>query len=166
MADRRSRVDDVSEPDGATPAADGATSDREARTSGPGRLLVAVYAVFFVAAGSRAAVQLATKFHVAPVAYLLSAVAAVVYLLATVALARGGAGWRRTALLTCSFELLGVLVVGTWSVFDTAEFPDSTVWSVYGDGYGFIPLVLPMIGLYWLYRTRPGVTPRTAAAGS
>jgi hypothetical protein len=123
------------------------------RTSGPGRLLVAVYALFALAAGSRAAVQIATKFHEAPLAYVLSGLAAVVYIVATIALARDGQGWRRTAIATCSFELLGVLAVGTLSLFDRQAFPDATVWSVYGFGYGFIPLVLPMIGLYWLRRT-------------
>jgi hypothetical protein len=125
----------------------------EPRTSGPGRLLVAVYALFALAAGSRAAVQVSTKFDEAPLAYLLSALAAIVYVVATVALARRGPRWRRVALLTCSFELLGVLAVGTLSRFDRDAFPDATVWSVYGRGYLFIPLVLPVLGLYWLNRT-------------
>jgi hypothetical protein len=125
----------------------------ESRTSGPGRLLVAVYALFALAAGSRAAVQLGTKFHDAPLAYLLSALAAIVYIVATLALARKGDGWRRVALLTCSFELVGVLAIGTFSLLDKADFPDPTVWSGYGEGYGFVPLVLPIIGLYWLRRT-------------
>ena len=128
-------------------------NQRDSRTSGPGRLLVAVYALFALAAGSRAAVQLATKFDEAPTAYLLSAMAAIVYIVATVALARPGPGWRSVAVLTCSFELLGVLAVGTLSLFDRGAFPDATVWSVYGRGYGFIPLILPMVGLYWLRRT-------------
>jgi hypothetical protein len=131
----------------------GSNTAVERRTSGPGRLLVAVYALFALAAGSRAAVQIATQFHTAPLAYLLSGLAAIVYLVATLALARHGDGWRRVALATCSFELLGVLVVGTLSLLDKGDFPDATVWSGYGDGYGFIPLVLPMIGLYWLRRT-------------
>ncbi len=97
--------------------------------------------------------QLSTKFDEAPLAYLLSALAAVVYVVATLALARPGPTWRRIAVLTCSFELLGVLTVGTLSLFDRAAFPDATVWSVYGRGYVFIPLVLPIIGLYWLRRT-------------
>jgi hypothetical protein len=134
--------------------ADTTESPRERRTSGPGRLLVAVYALFTLAAGSRAAVQLSTKFDEAPLAYLLSAVSAVVYLIATVALARRGPTWRRVALLTCSFELIGVLAVGTLSRLDPEAFPDATVWSVFGRGYLFIPLVLPMIGLYWLWTTR------------
>lgn len=125
----------------------------EARTHGPGRLLVAVYAIFAVAAVSRAAVQIATKFDEAPLAYLLSAVAGVVYLVATVALARPGETARRIAVSTIGFELGGVLAVGTASLFESKEFPDATVWSGYGEGYGFIPLVLPMLGLYWLWRT-------------
>jgi hypothetical protein len=117
--------------------------------SGPGRVLVAVYGVFTLAAGARAAVQLATRFSEAPVAYVLSALAATIYLVATVALARGG---RRTALTAISIELAGVLVVGTLSLADPAAFPDETVWSAYGRGYLFIPLVLPVVGLLWLRR--------------
>ncbi|TVT47697.1 hypothetical protein FNH05_18615 [Amycolatopsis rhizosphaerae] len=121
--------------------------------TGPGRVLVAVYAIFALAATSRAAVQIATKFHEAPLAYLLSALAAVIYIVATVALARKGSTSWTVALVSCSVELLGVLAVGTLSVFDPAAFPDATVWSGYGEGYLFIPLVLPVIGLFWLRRT-------------
>ncbi|MFB4314331.1 hypothetical protein [Actinomadura sp. 21ATH] len=116
-------------------------------------MLVAVYAVFALAAGARATVQIATRFGEAPVAYALSAFAAAVYVLATVALALGGRTSRRVALVALSIELAGVLVVGTLSLADPAAFPDATVWSAYGRGYGFIPLVLPVVGLYWLRRT-------------
>ena len=121
--------------------------------SGAGRVLVAVYGTFALAAGARAAVQLSTKFAEAPVAYLLSAFAAVVYIVATVGLVRGGRGGRRTALVAISVELVGVLVVGTLSLTDREAFPDETVWSGYGRGYGFVPLVLPVLGLWLLRRT-------------
>ncbi|WP_018657828.1 hypothetical protein [Actinomadura flavalba] len=126
-----------------------------ARTTGggPGRLLVAVYGIFALAAGARAGVQIATRFEEAPVAYLLSAFAAVVYVLATVALAVDGPVWRRVALAACGVELAGVLIVGTLSLADPAAFPDATVWSQFGRGYGFIPLVLPVAGLLWLRHT-------------
>jgi hypothetical protein len=119
--------------------------------SGPGRLLVAVYGVFALAATSRAGVQIATKFSEAPLAYALSAFAGAVYIVLTVALARGA---RRLALAACSVELAGVLVVGTLSIADSQAFPHATVWSGYGSGYGFVPLVLPVIGLFWLLRRR------------
>jgi hypothetical protein len=119
--------------------------------SGPGRVLVAVYGLFALSASARAGVQIATKFHEAPLAFLLSALAAVIYIVATVALARNN---RRLALACCSVELLGVLAVGTASLLDRSAFPDATVWSGYGMGYGFVPLVLPVLGLWWLRRTR------------
>ena len=114
--------------------------------------------------------QIATKFGNAPVAYLLSAFAGVVYILATVTLAIGSPTARRIAVLSCSVELVGVLAVGTWSIADPATFPDATVWSGYGSGYGFVPLVLPVFGLLWLRRltkrarTREAIV--TAAGGA
>jgi hypothetical protein len=116
--------------------------------TGPGRLLVAVYGLFALSASARAGVQIATKFDHAPVAYLLSALAGVVYIIATVTLGVGGLTARRIAVISCSFELVGVLAVGTWSLVD----PAATVWSTYGVGYGFVPLVLPVFGLLWLRR--------------
>jgi hypothetical protein len=115
-------------------------------------LLIAIYALFALAASARAGVQIATKFSNAPVAYLLSAFAGVVYILATVTLANGSRLARRIAVFSCSVELAGVLAVGTWSIADPATFPDATVWSGYGSGYGFVPLVLPVFGLLWLRR--------------
>ncbi len=123
--------------------------------SGLGRVLLLVYGVFAVSAGARAGVQIATRFAEAPLAYLLSALAAAVYLTATVGLAVGGPRGRRIALVSCTFELIGVLAVGTLSIFDAVALPDDTVWSQYGSGYGYVPLVLPFIGLWWLHRNRP-----------
>lgn len=122
---------------------------------GFGRVLVAVYGLFALSATARAGVQIATQFDAAPVPYLLSAFAGVVYLGATVALARSSRTAWRTALACCSIEFLGVLTVGTVSRVMSAEFPDATVWSDYGSGYGFVPAILPVVGLYWLYRNRP-----------
>jgi hypothetical protein len=99
-------------------------------------------------------VQIATRFDEAPVAYLLSALAGVVYVLATVALTLNRPTWRRVAWFTCGFELVGVLTVGTISLVLHDVFPDQAVWSAYGAGYLFVPLVLPVFGLAWLRRTR------------
>ncbi|GAB3456356.1 hypothetical protein [Actinophytocola sediminis] len=128
-----------------------AQPDLATRTrSGPGRLLIAVYAVFALAATARSAVQLGTRFDLAPVAYLLSAFAAVVYVVATVCLVRGSATSRAVAMVSIVVELVGVLAVGTFSLVDPQAFPDATVWSDFGRGYLFIPVVLPILGLWWL----------------
>ncbi|MEU7994925.1 hypothetical protein AB0B83_06250 [Micromonospora sp. NPDC049060] len=135
--------------------ADVRTPEATRTNAGPGRLLIAVYLLFAIAATSRAGLQIATKFDEAPVAYLLSALAAAIYIVAAVGLARAGAAGRRVALACCAVELVGVLGVGALSLADPELFPDETVWSRFGSGYGYIPLVLPVLGLLWLWRTRP-----------
>lgn len=124
----------------------------QAKSSQARQTLVATYAVFAVAAGSRSLVQLLTKGDEAPLAYSLSLLAAVVYLVATLALRRTTDGARRVALAAVSFELAGVVIVGTLTVLDPELFPDQTVWSAYGLGYLLIPLVLPIAGLWFLLR--------------
>ena len=116
------------------------------------QVLVTVYAVFAVAAGARSLVQLTTEFDAAPLAYSLSAVAAAVYVVATLALRRTSKRARRVAITACAVEAVGVVVVGTLSLLRQDWFPDQTVWSDYGIGYGFVPLVLPFVGLWWLRR--------------
>jgi hypothetical protein len=126
--------------------------------SGPGMLLVWFYGVMVVGAVSRSVFQIATEFDRAPLAYALSAVAGVVYGFITYTLIRGGETARRAALVCCAAELAGVLLVGTWTLVDRSAFPDATVWSYYGAGYVFIPVLLPVSALYWLRRARSGVT--------
>ena len=122
-------------------------------TLGAGRLLVAVYGVFALSASARASFQLLTKFDEAPLAYSLSAVSAFVYIIATIALARGQRS-RTLAWVTVGFELVGVLAVGTLSLLLPQLFAHPSVWSGFGAGYAFIPLILPILGLAWLWRER------------
>lgn len=120
------------------------------RNLGVGTLLIAVYGIFAVSATARASYQIIREFEQAPIAYVLSALAAGVYILATVSLARSGPRWRRISYLTIIFELCGVLIVGGLSVIFSDLFAHPSVWSGFGSGYGFIPLVLPVLGLFWL----------------
>ncbi|MEZ5111411.1 MAG: hypothetical protein R2732_07940 [Microbacteriaceae bacterium] len=127
------------------------------RMAGVGLVLVAVYAVMALAATGRSFVSIAQRFDEAPVAYSLSAVAAVVYILATLALLfAGGRGWYVVAWSALLFELVGVVVVGTLSLLLPDVFQHPTVWSVYGIGYLFIPVVLPIVGMWWLVKHPPG----------
>jgi hypothetical protein len=122
--------------------------------TGPGLLLVWLYGVMSVGAVSRSVYQILDDFGSAPLAHVLSAVAAVVYAFITYTLVRGGETARKAALVCCAAELAGVLIVGTWTVLDPSAFPDSTVWSEYGMGYVFIPVLLPVTGMLWLRRAR------------
>lgn len=118
------------------------------QTLGPGRLLIAVYAIFAISAIARSVYQIIFEFQQAPVAYSLSAISAAVYLFATFALAKQKL--RRFAKVALWFELLGVLTVGSLSFVTPEWFNHPSVWSGFGIGYGFVPLVLPLIGFLWL----------------
>jgi hypothetical protein len=132
------------------------------RAVGVGRLLIAVYGILALGATARSFVQIVERFNEAPLAYSLSAVSAVVYILATVALIAPGHAWYVVAWVTICFELAGVLVVGTLSLTHPELFAHASVWSLFGAGYLFVPLVIPMLGLAWLYVRRPSAV-RSAA---
>jgi hypothetical protein len=117
--------------------------------TGFGRVLVFVYGILAFAATGRASFELLSKFSEAPVPYALSVLAALVYIVATWALATNR---RRIALAAVCFELVGVLAVGLGSLLWTSKFPEASVWSDFGVGYGWVPLVLPLVGLWWILR--------------
>jgi cytochrome bd-type quinol oxidase subunit 2 len=131
----------------------GSDSSAPKRSMGAGRLLIVFYAVFAVSATARASFQILTKFEEAPLAYSLSLVSALVYILATVSLARKGEMWKSIALGSVIFELVGVLAVGSLSFAAPELFAHPSVWSGFGSGYGYIPLVLPIVGLLWIRKT-------------
>ncbi|GAA2633289.1 MULTISPECIES: hypothetical protein [Streptomyces] len=143
----------------ATGAATPATADgRKRLVSGPGLLLVWLYGVMVVGAVSRSAFQISTEFDRAPLAYALSAVAALAYAFITYSLVRGGETARKAALICCAAELAGVLAVGTWTLVRPESFPDTTVWSQFGMGYLFIPVILPITGMLWLRKRGEAAT--------
>lgn len=129
-------------------------SEHDSRISGLslGQVLVFLYGFFAFAAGGRSVYQVFTRFDEAPAAVSLSVTAVIVYLLAFTQLRRRDPRAWRVAVAACTFELVGVLVVGTISLALPDTFPRATVWSTYGIGYGFFPLVLPIAGLLWLFR--------------
>lgn len=141
------------------------------RKLGVGRVLIVVYAILAIGATSRAIFQIAMYFSSYPSARLpitLSAVSGIIYIMATIALIAPGKAWYRVAWITISFELAGVLVVGTLSVAlpgifagpaSVPDVADGTVWSSYGIGYVFIPVALPVLGLLWLRSRRADYSP-------
>jgi hypothetical protein len=130
-------------------------TNSSSRAVGVGRVLIAVYGILALGATARSFVQIVERFDEAPLAYSLSAVSAVVYIVATVALIAPGHAWYLVAWVTICFELVGVLVVGTLSITHPELFAHASVWSHFGRGYLFVPLVIPILGLVWLYARRP-----------
>ncbi|MGY0487685.1 hypothetical protein [Streptomyces sp. WG-D5] len=150
MTSGEAEVAVTAEDKNASKAAAKAEKKRGRLIGGPGLLLVWLYGVMVVGAVSRSAVQISTEFDKAPLAYSLSAVAGLVYAFITYSLVRGGDTARQAAFVCCALELAGVLIVGTWTLVEPSAFPDATVWSDFGVGYLFIPILLPLSAMYWL----------------
>jgi hypothetical protein len=129
--------------------------DEDVPPTGPRRILIALYLIFALAATSRGIVQLATTFHSAPLAYVLSLCSGIIYIAAAVGLLNDRPWARGLAWVAIGTELVGVLAVGTASLIDRAAFPRDTVWSRFGSGYGYFPVLLPLLGLMWLWYSRP-----------
>ncbi|MET0813472.1 MAG: hypothetical protein ABWY03_10475 [Microbacterium sp.] len=135
------------------------------RMSGIGRVLVIVYGILALGAFGRSLVQIIERFDHAPLAFTLSAISATVYIVATLALIFAGSrSWYTVAWITISFELVGVVAIGTLSLVRPELFPEATVWSFFGMGYLFIPLVLPFLGIWWLVKHPPQPAPVTEDA--
>ncbi|KQP69013.1 hypothetical protein ASF40_13825 [Microbacterium sp. Leaf288] len=140
------------------------TTPARPRMTGIGRVLVIVYAIMALGATGRSFVQIVERFDEAPVAYTLSALSAVVYIVATLALIFAGRrGWYVVAWVAIVFELVGVLVIGTLSLVMPELFAHPTVWSWFGMGYLFVPLVLPFLGIWWLATHHPAAEVLTSA---
>lgn len=118
-----------------------------------GTILAVSYPVLALSTGFRAVYQLvllSTGVRVGPyLPSLLSAVAALCYLTATVGFTyRKKWAWQ-LSVGVLGFETVMTLLIGTLSFI----YPDvigSTVWRAYGADYGFFPLVQPLLGLAWL----------------
>ncbi|MEM7343682.1 MAG: hypothetical protein AAF485_05530 [Chloroflexota bacterium] len=109
------------------------------------------YPVLALSTGVRSLYQLLFKAEV--VYYLppiLSGIAALCYLVATIGFAyRRKWAWQ-LSVGSLGFETLLTLIVGTLS-FIVPDLIGSTVWRHFGQDYGYFPLFQPLLGLYWLF---------------
>ena len=113
--------------------------------------LAVSYPVLALSTGVRALYQLFLKAGVTDyMPPLMSGVAALCYLLATIGFAyrRQWAWWLSVAVLGLETGL--TLLVGAWSYVDPA-LVGSTVWRHFGADYGYFPLFQPILGLLWLF---------------
>lgn len=136
------------------------------RNRGIGMLIITAYGVFAVSSFARAGYQIVplpqedkVQFADAPLALTLSAFAAAVYIIATLALARTTTTAWKVAMVAVLIEMIGVIGVGAWTLVQPELFEVATVWGGFGRDYGFIPLILPFVGLFWLLKHRPAHSP-------
>lgn len=86
---------------------------------------------------------------------IVSVLAGVVYLVAALGITHNGRrmriiGWA--AMVVCA---VGPLLVGLLGLGIPELWATRSTWSAFGAHYSFIPLVLPVIGLVWLWWSNP-----------
>jgi hypothetical protein len=119
--------------------------------SAAGVILAISYPVLALSTGVRAIYQLFFKEGVTDyLPVILSAIAAICYLLATVGFTvRRRWAWQLSVGVLL-FETAMTLIVGTLS-FIYPEVIGNTVWRHFGADYGYFPLIQPLLGLAWLF---------------
>ena len=116
-----------------------------------GVILAVSYPVLALSARVRSVYQLLLKEgDIHYMAAVLSGIAAVCYLLATVGfVVRKSWAWRLSVSMLI-FELAMVLIIGTLSLI-IPDIIGRTVWGRFGADYGYFPFIQPLLGLAWLF---------------
>jgi hypothetical protein len=135
------------------------------KTTGTSDTLAFFYGLWAFSALGRAVYQYIWKHPVNFMPTHISTFVGVLYIAIIIGLRRRSPrAWWTTLALLC-VELSGVLLVGTIDVV-WHPFAYASVWSGYGIGYFFMPLVLPFVGLTWLLRKETRAAYWQSAAGS
>ena len=161
--------DPVSSPDQPAPGHDASTgtprvaaaepaTDTRRPAYGLGRLVILGYAIVAGLIFYREVARLAELGGQAPLSAVLSVVATLLYVVTAVAVAHNGRRMRRVAWVCTVAGLIGVLGAGLVGLADPDLVVARTVWSEFGAGYAFAPLVLPLVAAFWLWWSRPGRT--------
>ena len=114
-----------------------------------GYILAVSYPVLALSTGVRAIYQLlnpATSYYFPPI---MSGVAALCYLVATIGFAhrRKWSWWLSVAVL--GLETMLTVLIGVWSFADP-DLIGRTAWCHFGADYGYFPFFQPVLGLVWL----------------
>jgi hypothetical protein len=133
---------------------------RSSIASASGYVLALSYPVLALSTGVRAGYQLFFKegglVHAGQLQPMvgpgLSALAACLYLLATVGFARRRRWAWFVSVGALGLETLLTLIVGTLSWPSLyGDYIGGSVWRLYGQDYGYFPLFQPILGLIWLF---------------
>jgi hypothetical protein len=146
----------VTESDGEEKTSDQAQKEKglSGFIAAAGVILAISYPVLAISTGFRAVYQLLFKEGVTNyLAPALSAVAALLYLVATIGFAvRKKWAWQ-VSVVALGLEMVLVVLVGTLSLI-VPETIGRTVWRYYGIDYAFFPLIQPLLGLLWLFHPK------------
>lgn len=140
---------------GTSPVAEDQVVDTRGPSLGLGRLVMAAFWLFGAWVTTNAVID-ALHWDSGPIGPVVVAlVAGIVYLVAALALTHNGRRMRRLGWAAVAVEALGPVLVGLLGMGVPALSDPRSPWGAFGADYWYIPLVLPVIGLVWLWWSNP-----------
>lgn len=140
---------------GASPDDGDQVADTRGPSLGLGRLVMAAFWLFGAWVTINAVVDV-LHWNSGPIGPVLVAlVAGLVYLLAALALTHNGRRMRMIGWASVSVEAIGPVLVGVLGVGVPQLSDPRSPWGAFGADYWYIPLVLPVVGLVWLWWSNP-----------
>lgn len=122
---------------------------------GLGRIVMALFWFFGVITTIPAVVSLIRDQQDPLGPRLVAVLAGIVYLLAAIGITHNGHRMRLLAWGSMAAALVGPLVVGLLGLGMARSSPVVSAWADFGAFYWYFPLLLPLIGLVWLWRSDP-----------
>ena len=129
--------------------------DRRRPAHGWGRLLVVVFAVFWLAVLAPAAVALVRTPTAAPVVGSINVAVGLLFILLAVCVAHNGRRMRLIGWMSLSALLTGAALIGVLTWTDAAEGLEASVWADGGRQLCYLPLLLPLMAAGWMWLSNP-----------
>lgn len=122
---------------------------------GLGRIVMVLFWLFGLLTAVPALVALirATDTPIGP--RLIAVLAGLVYLVIAVGITHNGRKMRFIAWAATTVALVGSLITGLFELGTDHAAAVTSAWSRFGADYWYVPLVLPLIGFVWLWRSDP-----------
>lgn len=129
--------------------------DRRGPSRGWGRIIIAALWIFAAVVTYTAIADFFTLSSHALGPRLVSVIAALGYIVAAVSLTHNGRRMRVLAWTAIGFEITGVIVTGLigMEVKEIGEIRN--IWANFGAQYGFLPMLVPLVSLVWLWWSNP-----------
>lgn len=134
----------------------GVVADNRTPSLGLGRLVMALFWVFGVIVTLISVKNLAGDSEAPLGPRFVALLASAVYVIAAVGLTHNGRRMRVIAWASLVISLVGPLIVGVGALGLPSEYSLSfSPWAQFGTTYWGLPLVIPLVGMVWMWWSDP-----------
>ena len=138
-----------------TPGASQGVQDDRGPSWGLGRIVMLIFWLFGLFTTIPAVIYLIRETQMPIGPRLVAVLAGVTYLLVALGITHNGKKMRIMAWAALVASLVGPFVMGLFELGIEQVSAVPSAWARFGAYYWYVPLVLPVIGLVWMWRSNP-----------